>query len=1215
MADAAPPPDAATADAATADAATADAGAAKAAPMLGKYQPLRKLGAGGMGVVYLAKDTQLGRTVALKVLPKKADLPPNLVARFRSEARAAAKLHHPGIVTVYDTGETDQALFIALEFVDGKDVEQLLKSRERLPPKRATDLVRQIAEALAHLHEKGVVHRDIKPSNIMVRRDGSAVLTDLGLARAAEEEGDGGITRAGYTVGTVDYMSPEQAKSSRDADFRSDLYSLGCTWFHMLTGRIPFPAESLTAKLAAHARDPVPDPRSLHDDIPDSYTAVLQRAMAKEPRDRYATPAEFLEDLELAHRRRGAVSSDLLKDLAGSHEDDAAAAQLAAAERAAERAAAKRAAGEEEEADDEPAAPARRRRKRRGRPADGEADEDETAAAPTARTRRPAGEDDDRPEPRRRKPKSGEEKAYKAGVDPVLLRNALIGAGVLGLLIGLGVLAAKFSGAFGGPARVAERPKEAVPDEAPVAAAPEDPGPIATAVRDAADGPAAPPPADPSAAPVWVAALPTAAAGAEGTEIAVVSGVADPNPGDEPRAGSVAAALAALPKTGGTVTLRGPGPFALPPTALPEGAAVLLRGDPASETAPVLNALPHQADEGEPPAGWLRARGGSVTLAGLHVVLPETTGDGPTPALIDAVGATAAVRGGSVTSRGAGPAVVVRAAAGDDGPARVLFENAVFRGSALTAASLPAGPAELFAERCLLACGDGPALAVPAAPAEAAAVAAGPTVRFASLQTPNPAGRTARLVGCAGVFRRAAVVVVPGAGGPVAVTLAGCALGAAPGSDAAALLSPPSAPVAWTVENTKLAGLAVPDGLSVPGDSSSAADPWPGEPIDRFAALDPARFLPDGVRADMWSVPGAGASARAAAAARLPADPPPWAERFPDGATVRAGGTGADDVLTRTHPNGTTIVVTGGGRVRLDPVAVAGRSLRVVGEANAEGETPVLTAATGAGGSALFEVIGGRLELVNLTLENRPDRTAAGPLAAAEGSEALLILRRCALRAGADNAPAVRVRGGAAVVTRSLLTGDAGPGLLELAGGAASLSRCGFVSPGPAVTFGEGGGAAGLSRCALSVGGPAFGAADGADGTAVTERCLFLPAPPGGPGRVKLTGGAVTLWGAGNAFATVFDPPRTFREDAAGGGEFEPRTGPSAVVLDRPRVPDWKAAEPADLLPEPRSRAAADRLGPGPDSGPTAEASAAPTAGPKPATPATPRPARPGPNF
>ncbi len=332
---------------------------------LGKYRPIRKLGAGGMGVVYLAEDVELGRTVALKVLPKRPDMAANLIARFRSEARAAARLNHPGIVTVYDSGETDKALYIALEYVDGKDVDRLLKTRERLPPKRATDLVRQIGEALVHLHEKGIVHRDIKPSNIMVRRDGSAVLADLGLARAMEEDAESGITRAGYTVGTVDYMAPEQAKNSRDADVRSDLYSLGCTWFHMLTGRIPFTGDSLTAKLAAHDRDPIPDPRSLHDDVPDSYTAVLQRAMAKNPRDRYATPQEFLDDLELAHRRRGNVSSDLLKDLADSHSDDDVEALLAGDSDPGGPAAG-------EEGEERSSSARRRRRAKRGRRAVGE---------------------------------------------------------------------------------------------------------------------------------------------------------------------------------------------------------------------------------------------------------------------------------------------------------------------------------------------------------------------------------------------------------------------------------------------------------------------------------------------------------------------------------------------------------------------------------------------------------------------------------------------------------------------------------------------------------------------------------------------------------------------------------------------------------------------------------------------------------------------------
>ena len=622
---------------------------AKPAARYGKYRPIKKLGAGGMGVVYLAEDTELGRQVALKTLPKTADTPPNLLARFRSEARAAAKLHHPGIVQVFDTGETDDALYIALEFVDGKDVDRLLKTRDRLPPKRSADLVRQVAEALEHLDERGVVHRDVKPSNIMVRRDGTAVLTDLGLARAAEEDADGGITRAGYTVGTVDYMSPEQARSSRTADVRSDLYSLGCTWFHMLTGRIPFPGDSLTAKLAAHAKQPVPDPRQAYEDIPASFTAVLHRALAKNPDDRHQTPAEFLDDLRAAMRNRGSVSEDLLRGLAadddrpaddgdegtveallasdpavpagrggqgrrrrsGTAEEDSgerAAAALVREERAAD---ARRQAEAADLADSDPDAPAARGRRGAGRkaktrqlrragevPAPAGSDPSGKAAkTPARRGRRFPGKgrpeagapaDGSRPKVR---------KAGGAGVDPVLLRNLGVAGLVVALVVGTGYVIFRFADSFGGGTSVVVRADRDPDDEGaregegggdPA----EDDATAPTVVRDAAPA-TAEAPADPAAEPAWVADL------LEDPDRGRTVEVTDPD--------GLAAALRDLPKAGGTVSLAGPGPFALPPVSLPEG-------EPTSRSPPPPGSGRSWPSPRPPPAP--RPRRGSPCGAG-----------------------------------------------------------------------------------------------------------------------------------------------------------------------------------------------------------------------------------------------------------------------------------------------------------------------------------------------------------------------------------------------------------------------------------------------------------------------------------------------------------------------------------------------------------------------------------------------------------------------
>jgi eukaryotic-like serine/threonine-protein kinase len=264
---------------------------------LGKYEIVRQLGAGGMGTVYLAVDSQLKRTVALKVLPKDRTENDTLVRRFEAEAQAAAQLKHENVVTVYDAGRIDGHLYIALEYVEGTDVHELVAKRGPLPLKRSVNFVKQIAHALEHLHKRGFVHRDIKPSNILVTRESQAKLTDMGLARAVDESLESNITREGTTVGTVDYMAPEQARDSQSADIRSDIYALGCTWYQMLTGEPPFPTGSVTNKLYAHISKPRPDPRALNRSVPEEVVAILHKMMARKADDRYQTPVALLEDL------------------------------------------------------------------------------------------------------------------------------------------------------------------------------------------------------------------------------------------------------------------------------------------------------------------------------------------------------------------------------------------------------------------------------------------------------------------------------------------------------------------------------------------------------------------------------------------------------------------------------------------------------------------------------------------------------------------------------------------------------------------------------------------------------------------------------------------------------------------------------------------------------------------------------------------------------
>ena len=268
---------------------------------LGKFAIVKKIGSGGMGAVYLAKDTFLDRTVALKILPAEKAENPTLVKRFRSEAKAAALLNDDHIVKVYESGEIDGLNYISMEYIDGIDVSDLIRRKGTVSVKRSIDIIRQIALALQHAYETNIVHRDIKPSNFMITREGVVKLADMGLARAIDEATETSITRAGSTVGTVDYMAPEQARNSKAADIRSDIYSLGCAWFHMLTGKPPYHEGSVTNKLQAHAISPIPDLRKLNENVPMGVVAIISQMMAKKPEERYQTPKALLADLENAN--------------------------------------------------------------------------------------------------------------------------------------------------------------------------------------------------------------------------------------------------------------------------------------------------------------------------------------------------------------------------------------------------------------------------------------------------------------------------------------------------------------------------------------------------------------------------------------------------------------------------------------------------------------------------------------------------------------------------------------------------------------------------------------------------------------------------------------------------------------------------------------------------------------------------------------------------
>jgi hypothetical protein len=273
---------------------------------LGHFELIEAVGAGGMAAVLKARDTELGRVVALKILPPEAARDPESVNRFKQEARAAAALDHENIARVYYCGEDQGLHFIAFEFVEGINLRQMIERRGVLPAAECVRYMMQVAAGLNHAAERGVVHRDIKPSNILITPDGRAKIVDMGLARHLGSEAvNGGVTQSGVTLGTFDYISPEQALDPRRADVRSDIYSLGCTFYHALTGRPPVPEGTAARKLRAHQNDRPLDPRELNRAIPDELAAVLARMMAKDPADRYQSPVELIAHLKgLAARLR-----------------------------------------------------------------------------------------------------------------------------------------------------------------------------------------------------------------------------------------------------------------------------------------------------------------------------------------------------------------------------------------------------------------------------------------------------------------------------------------------------------------------------------------------------------------------------------------------------------------------------------------------------------------------------------------------------------------------------------------------------------------------------------------------------------------------------------------------------------------------------------------------------------------------------------------------
>jgi serine/threonine protein kinase len=264
--------------------------------VLGDYVLLDRIGAGGMGQVFKAKHKHMDRLVAIKLISEAMTKDASAVQRFQRELKAAAKLVHPNIVQAYDASVQRGVWYLVMEYVEGRDLAEMLATDGPFDSERAVDLVRQASRGLAFAHHKGIVHRDIKPANLLLDRTGTLKIMDMGLARIEDNPTIEGLTQTGQVMGTVDYMAPEQAIDTRSADARADIYSLGCTLFRLLTDQNMYDGATLVQKLMAHQNSPTPSLQQLRPDVSTPLAAVFEKMVAKRPQDRLQT----MEDVEEA---------------------------------------------------------------------------------------------------------------------------------------------------------------------------------------------------------------------------------------------------------------------------------------------------------------------------------------------------------------------------------------------------------------------------------------------------------------------------------------------------------------------------------------------------------------------------------------------------------------------------------------------------------------------------------------------------------------------------------------------------------------------------------------------------------------------------------------------------------------------------------------------------------------------------------------------------
>ncbi len=284
---------------------------------LGRYVLLERIGQGGMGEVYKARDDRMGRVVAVKVLSHGAIISDETVARFRREVRAAAQLSHPNIVTAYDADEADGIHFLVMEYVDGTDLASMVKDRGPLPVAQAVDYLLQAAAALQYAHDQGIIHRDVKPGNLLVDRKNTLKVLDMGLARfdpqtAATASLADGLTVAGQIMGSLDYLAPEQAVDPNTADRQADVYSLGCTLFYLLTGRPIYHGETVLKAVVAHREQSIPRLGQLRKDVPEAVESVFRKMVAKQPAERPATMNDVIDALRACRPSTGRRATRML---------------------------------------------------------------------------------------------------------------------------------------------------------------------------------------------------------------------------------------------------------------------------------------------------------------------------------------------------------------------------------------------------------------------------------------------------------------------------------------------------------------------------------------------------------------------------------------------------------------------------------------------------------------------------------------------------------------------------------------------------------------------------------------------------------------------------------------------------------------------------------------------------------------------------------------